>query len=206
MYSVPSDELSATLETKWANDFKVIPPKSSGKNGIMTGSMMYVRKLENGRIIGDQIAFMGPPCTMLPPIRDGRVLYPKISLNLNREDGKTDENDPKDEAYAKERDAFVDFVREMEAQTLKKVKENPTAYFGGKVTSADNVFIKNSLVEAEEDNYRTKLACKVGIVIGKLLGLVTTNHCVHRHDGGRVHNLIEKYRQAINDWVRRILL
>jgi hypothetical protein len=30
---------------------------------------------------------------MLSPIRDGRVLYPKISLNLNRKDGKTDEND-----------------------------------------------------------------------------------------------------------------
>lgn len=164
MYSVPSfDELSATLETKWATDFKVIPPKSSGKNGIMTGSMMYIRKLDNGRVIDDQIAFMGPPCTMLPPIRDGRVLYPKITLNLNRKDGKTDENDPKDEAYAKERDAFVDFIREMEMQTLKKVKENPVAYFGGKVVSADNVFIKKSLVEAEEDNYRTKLACKVDL-------------------------------------------
>ena len=164
MYSVPSfDELSATLETKWDTGFMVLPPKTSGKNGISTGSMMYTRTLDNGRSISDQIAFMGPPCTMLSPIRDGRALYPKISLNLNRKDGKTDENDPKDAAYAKERDAFVEFIREMEAQTLKKVKENPGAFFGGKAISPENVFIKRSLVDPEEDNYRTKLTCKVDL-------------------------------------------
>jgi hypothetical protein len=164
MYSVPSvDELSATLETNWETGFKVLPPKTSGKNGISTGSIMYTRTLDNGRSIDDQLAFMGPPCTMLSPIRDGRVLYPKISLNLNRKDGKTDEFDPKDAEYAKERDAFVEFVREMEAQTLKKVKENTSAFFGGKAISPDNVFIKRSLVDPEEDNYRTKLTCKVDL-------------------------------------------
>ena len=100
---------------------------------------------------------------MLSPIRDDRVLYPKITLNLNRKDGKTDEYDSKDEAYAKERDNFGDFIREMEAQTLIKIKQNPSAFFGGKAISPDNVFIKRALVDPEEDNYRTKLPCKVDL-------------------------------------------
>jgi hypothetical protein len=62
--------------------------------------MIYTRSLENGRAIDDQIAFMGPPCTIIPPIREGRVLYPKLSLNLNRKDEKAEENDPKDVAGA----------------------------------------------------------------------------------------------------------
>ena len=164
MYTVPSfDELSLSLQANWDEGFKVLPPKTSGKNGILTGSMIYTRSLENGRAIDDQIAFMGPPCTIIPPIREGRVLYPKLSLNLNRKDEKAEENDPKDVAYTEERKAFVAFIREMEVQTLNKVKENPKAYFGGKDIKPENVFIKNSLVEPEEDNYRTKLTCKVDL-------------------------------------------
>jgi len=99
---------------------------------------------------------------MLSPIRDGRVRYPKITMNLNRKDGKTDEYDVKDEAYAKERDSFVEFICELEAQTLKQVKGNPAGFFG-KVISSNNVFIKRSFVDPEEDNYRTKFPCKVDL-------------------------------------------
>ena len=164
MYTVPSfDELSLSLQANWKEGFKVLPPKTSGKNGILTGSMVYTRALENGRTIDDQIAFMGPPSTIIPPIREGRVLYPKITLNLNRKDGKAEENDAKDAAYTEERKAFVAFILDMEAQTLAKIKENPKAYFGGKDIKPENVFMKNSLVEPEEDNYRTKLTCKVDL-------------------------------------------
>lgn len=164
MYTVPSfDELSLSLQANWKEGFKVLPPKTSGKNGILTGSMVYTRALENGRTIDDQIAFMGPPSTIIPPIREGRVLYPKITLNLNRKDGKAEENDVKDAAYTEERKAFVAFILDMEAQTLAKIKENPKAYFGGKDIKPENVFMKNSLVEPEEDNYRTKLTCKVDL-------------------------------------------
>lgn len=164
MYTVPSfDELSLSLAANWKEGFKVMPPKTSGKNGILTGSMVYTRALENGRTIDDQIAFMGPPSTIIPPIREGRVLYPKITLNLNRKDGRAEENDPKDAAYTVERKAFVAFILDMEAQTLAKIRENPKAYFGGKDIKPENVFMKNSLVEPEEDNYRTKLTCKVDL-------------------------------------------
>lgn len=164
MYTVPSfAELSLSLQANWKEGFKVLPPKTSGKNGILTGSMVYTRALENGRTIDDQIAFMGPPCTIIPPIREGRVLYPKLTLNLNRKDGKAEENDVKDAAYTEERKEFVAFIVDMEAQTLTKIKENPKAYFGGKDIKPENVFMKNSLVEPEEDNYRTKLTCKVDL-------------------------------------------
>jgi hypothetical protein len=46
---------------------------------------------------------------------------------------------------------------------LTKIKENPKAYFGGKDIKPENVFMKNSLVEPDEDNYRTKLTCKVDL-------------------------------------------
>lgn len=160
MYTVPSfDELSQTL----ANGLKVLPPKNSGKNGILTGSMLYTKTTANGHTFDDQIAFMGPPCTIIPPIREGRVMYPKITLNLNRKDEKPEDNDPKDVGYTEERKAFVTFIENMEAAALSKIQEDPKAYFGGKVIAPENVFIKRSLVLPEEDNYRTKLTCKVDL-------------------------------------------
>lgn len=164
MYTVPGfDELAKTLEGAWTETFKVLPPKSSGRNGILTGSMLYTKTASSGRKYDDQIAFMGPPCTMIPPIRDGIVMYPKVTLNLNRRDGKFDENDPKDKAYAAERLEFMKFVKEIEHQTLCKVKEDPKAFFGGKEIKPENVFVKDSFAEPEEDNYRTKFTCKVDL-------------------------------------------
>jgi hypothetical protein len=164
MYTVPGfDDLAQTLQASWEEHFKVLPPKSSGRNGILTGSMLYTKTLAGGRKYDDQVAFMGPPCTMIPPIRDGIVMYPKVTLNLNRRDGKLDENDPRDKAFAEERDAFAQFVKEVEHQTLAKVKEDPKAFFGGKDIKAANVFVKDSFVEPEEDNYRTKFTCKVDV-------------------------------------------
>lgn len=164
MYTVPSFvDLSKTLCANDAEAFKVLPPKTSGKNGILTGSMLYTKSLDNGRTYNDQIAFMGPPCTLIPPIREGRVLYPKITLNLNRKDQKPEENDPKDVEYTEERKAFVAFVEDVEMATLEKVRADPKAFFGGKTIAPENVFIKRSLVEPEEDNYRTKFTCKVDL-------------------------------------------
>lgn len=164
MYTVPSfDELSKLLQVDWQTGFKVVAPKSSGKNGILTGSMVYTKTTTNGRTFDDQIAFMGPPCTIIPPIREGRVLYPKITINLNRKDGKAEEYDPKDAEYTVERNAFMDFIKEMESELLKKVQENPASFFGGKAIAPENVFIKTSFVEPEEDNYRTKFACKIDL-------------------------------------------
>ena len=164
MYTVPGfDELSQTLQGNWDEHFKVLPPKSSGRNGILTGSMLYTKTASSGRKYDDQIAFMGPPCTMIPPIREGIVMYPKLTLQLNRRDGKIDDNDPKDKAYAEERDSFVEFVRTVEEKTLAKVKEDPKSFFGGKDIKAANVFIKDSFTEPDEDNYRTKFPCKIDL-------------------------------------------
>lgn len=164
MYTRPGfDDLAQTLQGSWDELFKVLPPKSSGRNGILTGSMLYTKTLPGGRKYDDQIAFMGPPCTMIPPIREGVVMYPKVTLNLNRRDGKLDENDPRDKAFAADRDAFVQFVKEVEHQTLAKVKEDPKAFFGGKDIKPANVFVKDSFVEPDEDNYRTKFTCKVDV-------------------------------------------
>lgn len=163
MYTVPGfDELAQTLQGSWSDHFKVLPPKTSGRNGILTGTMLYTKTAASGRKYDDQISFMGPPCTLLPPIRDGIVMYPKVTLNLNRKDNKTDDNDPKDKAYADERTAFVAFVKEVEQQTLAKVQEDPKAFFGKEIKPA-NVFVKDSFVEPEEDNYRTKFTCKVDL-------------------------------------------
>jgi hypothetical protein len=125
--------------------------------------MLYTKTTPNGRKFDDQIAFMGPPCTIIPPIREGRVLYPKLTINLNRKDGKAEENDPKDVEYTQERHAFVTFIKELEMETLKKIKEDPKAFFGGKTISPENVFVKTSFVEPEEDNYRTKFSCKIDL-------------------------------------------
>lgn len=164
MYTVPGfDELAQTLQASWKEHFKVVPPKSSGRNGILTGSMVYTKTSSNGRKYDDQIAFMGPPCTIIPPIKEGIVVYPKITLQLNRRDGKVDDMDPKDAAYAEERKAFMAFVKEVEEHTLAKVKEDPKAFFGGKDVKPANVFIKDSFVEPEEDNYRTKFTCKIDL-------------------------------------------
>ena len=164
MYTVPSfDQFFQTLKTDWNENFKVLPPKSSGKNGILTGSMVYTKTTSNGRKYDDQIAFMGPPCTIIPPIHEGRVRYTKLTLNLNRKDGKPEENDPKDVEYTEERSAFVAFIKEMETETLKKIQEDPKAYFGGKVISPENVVVKTSFVEPEEDNYRTKFSVKIDL-------------------------------------------
>lgn len=164
MYTVPGfDELAQALQGSWDEHFKVLPPKSSGRNGILTGSMLYTKTASSGRKYDDQIAFMGPPCTMIPPIREGIVMYPKVTLNLNRRDGKLDDNDPKDKAYAEERSEFMAFVKQVEHQTLAKVKEDPKAFFGGKDIKPANVFVKDSFTEPEEDNYRTKFTCKVDL-------------------------------------------
>lgn len=164
MYTVPGfDELAQTLQAAWTENFKVVPPKSSGRNGILTGSMVYTKTAASGRKYDDQIAFMGPPCTIIPPIKEGIVLYPKLTLQLNRKDGKVDDVDPKDAAYAEERKAFMAFVKEVEQHTLAKVKEDPKAFFGGKDIKPSNVFVKDSFIEPEEDNYRTKFTCKVDL-------------------------------------------
>ncbi len=164
MYTRPGfDDIAQTLQASWEEHLKVLPPKSSGRNGILTGSILYTTTLESGRKYDDQIAFMGPPCTMIPPIREGIVMYPKVTLNLNRRDGKIDESDPKDKAFTAERSAFMQFVKELEHQTLAKVKEDPKAFFGGKDIKPANVFVKDSFVEPEEDNYRTKFTCKVDV-------------------------------------------
>lgn len=163
MHSVPSfEELSHLLAADWKDGLKVLPPKNPGRNGILTGSIMYTRANADGKKWLDQIAFAGPPCTIIPPIRDGRVMYPKLTLNLNRKDGKADENDPKDAAYTEERKLFVKMVHEMQERVLAKVRENPKAYFL-KAIEPENVIIKDSLVEPEEDNYRTKMTCKVDL-------------------------------------------
>lgn len=166
MYTVPSfEEFFKTLNKDWDQGFKVLPPKSTsnGKNGILTGSMLYTKTTSNGRKFDDQIAFMGPPSTIIPPIREGRILYPKLTINLNRKDGKAEENDPKDVDYTQERHAFVAFIKEIEMETLKKIKEDPKTFFGGKTISPENVFVKTSFVEPEEDNYRTKFSCKIDL-------------------------------------------
>ena len=163
MHSVPSfEELAQTLAGDWKAGLKVLPPKNAGRNGILTGSIMYTRTGEDGKTWLDQVAFAGPPCTIIPPIQEGRVRYPKLTLNLNRKDGKADENDPKDQAYTEERKAFVKLVHEMQEKVLAKVRENPKAYFF-KAIEPENVIIKDSLVEPDEDNYRTKMTCKVDL-------------------------------------------
>jgi hypothetical protein len=164
MYTVPSfDDLAALLKADFATLFKVLPPKSSGKNGIMTGSMLYNRTTTTGRKYDDQIAFMGPPCTIIPPIQEGRVRYPKLTLNLNRKDGKVDEYDPRDAEHTEARTMFMAWVKDMEQETLRRVQEDPKAFFGGKAVTKENVFIKHSLREPEEDNYRYQFTCKVDL-------------------------------------------
>ena len=163
MHTVPSfDELAQTIHAS-NSGLKVLPPKGSGRNGILTGSMLYSRTTSQGRTFDDQIAFMGPPCTVIPPIQEGRVRYPKLTIQLNRKDEKPDENDPKDVGYTEERKAFVAFLKDMESLVLAKIKEDPKAFFGGKDVTADNVIMKHSLVDPEEDNYRTKFSCKIDL-------------------------------------------
>jgi hypothetical protein len=164
MYTVPSfDELAEKLNVDIKTLYKVLPPKSSGKNGIMTGSMVYTKTSSSGRQFDDQIAFMGPPCTIIPPIREGIVKYAKLTLNLNRKDGKVDEYDPKDADHSEARNKFADWIQALEQETLCRVKEDPKAFFGGKIVNVDNVFIKHSFKEPEEDNYRFQLTCKVDL-------------------------------------------
>jgi hypothetical protein len=163
MHTVPGfDELSQTIHAG-ENRLKVLPPRGSGKNGILTGSMLYTKTTSQGRTFDDQIAFMGPPCTVIPPVQEGRVRYPKLTIQLNRKDGKPDENDPKDVGYTEERATFVTFLKDMEALVLARVREDPKAFFGGKEIAADNVIMKHSLMEPEEDNYRTKFSCKMDL-------------------------------------------
>jgi hypothetical protein len=163
MHSVPSfEELSHSIAANWKDGLKVLPPRNPGRNGILTGSIMYARPDADGKSYLDQIAFAGPPCTIIPPIREGRVMYPKLTLNLNRKDGKADENDPRDGAYTEERKLFVAMVHDMQGKVLAKIRENPKAYFL-KAIEPENVIIKDSLVEPEEDNYRTKMTCKVDL-------------------------------------------
>lgn len=162
VFTVPTfDELQATLASDWTN-FKVLAPRSAGKNGIMTGSIVYTKENASGRKVDDQVAFTGPPVTMIPPARDGIVLYPKLTLNLNRQDGKIDEYDPRDAEFAAERDNFRAFVHLLEEQTIAQIKQDPKAFFG-KPIAPENIFIKSSFVEAEESNYRTKFTCKVDV-------------------------------------------
>ncbi len=163
VFIVPTfDELQATLASaEWTN-FKVLPPRSAGKNGIMTGSMVYTKENASGRKVDDQVAFTGPPVTMIPPVRDGTVLYPKLTLNLNRQDGKLDEYDTRDAEFSAERDAFRAFVTALEEQTLVHIKQDPKAFFG-KPIDPENIFIKSSFVEPEEPNYRTKFTCKLDV-------------------------------------------
>lgn len=164
MYTVPSfEELAAQLQADYSGLFKVLPPKSSGRNGILTGSMVYSKTTATGRKYDDQIAFMGPPCTIIPPVQDGRVRYPKITLNLNRKDGKVDEYDPKDAEHAEARTAFEAWIKVMESETLRRVKEDPKSFFGGKTVDPENVFIRHSIKEPEEDNYRHQFTCKIDI-------------------------------------------
>lgn len=165
MHTVPSfDELLVTIRSAEGDGgLKVLPPKGSGKNGILTGTMLYTKTTSQGRRYDDQIAFMGPPCTVIPPIQENRIRYPKLTLQLNRKDQKPDEYDPKDVGYTEERKEFVAFVKEMEALVLAQVKQDPKAFFGGKDVTPENVLVKHSLVDPEEDNYRTKLSCKLDL-------------------------------------------
>ncbi len=127
-------------------------PPSNLKSTILTGSITYGR--------GQQLAMSMPPCSILRSDKEGVMAYSKLTLQLNRRNGKPDIDDERDTRYTDERAEFYKLATWLDEQLLAAVKKNPKAYFNRDIDPKD-IYVTPSISTAEEEFYRDKLQCKV---------------------------------------------